>query len=142
VTGPDLNSPRCRLSDFVSPHGDQLADVRPELDGRRGGARSLDFVPRVFLVSAHGQRDETRRPMTLGNMRSLGPALARCDLYEVRPPDQINVDTFPDDVAVPSFGPRMRCGKCGHLGANVRPDWTQLRGTSIASPALAAITRP
>jgi hypothetical protein len=39
----------------------------------------------------------------------------------------VNVDDWPDEEPVPAFGPRMRCSKCGHLGASVRPDWTQLR---------------
>jgi hypothetical protein len=29
------------------------------------------------------------------------------------------------DVPVPSFGPRMRCTKCGHLGATARPNWIE-----------------
>jgi hypothetical protein len=67
-------------------------------------------------------------PMTLGNMRSLGPrsldvTCKACGYHTV-----VNVDAYPDDAPVPSFGPRMRCSRCGHLGANVRPDWTQLRG--------------
>jgi hypothetical protein len=66
--------------------------------------------------------------MTLGNMRSLGPrsldvTCKACGYHTV-----VNVDAYPDDAPVPSFGPRMRCSRCGHLGANVRPDWTQLRG--------------
>jgi hypothetical protein len=67
-------------------------------------------------------------PMTLGNMRSLGPRALDvtcnvCDYHAT-----VNVDAWPDDTPVPSMGPRMRCTKCGHLGAAVRPDWTQLRG--------------
>jgi hypothetical protein len=39
-----------------------------------------------------------------------------------------NVDEWPDEVLVPSFEPHIECTKCGHLGASVRPDCTQLRG--------------
>jgi hypothetical protein len=66
--------------------------------------------------------------MTLGNMRNLGPRSLDVTCTACGRRESVNVDAYPDDVEVPSFGPRMRCGKCGHLGANVRPDWTQLRG--------------
>jgi hypothetical protein len=46
--------------------------------------------------------------MTLGNMRKLGVrSLA---------------DGWPDDVAVPTFGPRMVCTRCGIMGADARPN--------------------
>jgi hypothetical protein len=63
--------------------------------------------------------------VTLGNMRSLGPRSldATCNAYGH--PTKLNADAFPDDAMVPSFGPRMRCSKCGHRGADVRADWSQ-----------------
>jgi hypothetical protein len=33
----------------------------------------------------------------------------------------MNVDHLPDDLTVPSFGPRMVCTKCGTIGADARP---------------------
>ena len=31
----------------------------------------------------------------------------------------------PDDVPVPTFGPRMVCTRCGILGADTRPNWKE-----------------
>jgi hypothetical protein len=63
--------------------------------------------------------------MTLGNMRANGVhtlsvwCLGRgCNHQRV-----IDVQSYGDDVAVPWFGPRMRCDRCSHLGADARPNW-------------------
>jgi hypothetical protein len=39
----------------------------------------------------------------------------------------LSVDRWPDDVAVPTFGPRMVCTGCGIVGADARPNWTEPR---------------
>jgi len=69
--------------------------------------------------------DEPIRRMTLGNMRRNGVrdlfvTCKHCVHYA-----HVNVDAWPDDLAVLSFGARMRCSKCGRLGAMVRPDWSE-----------------
>lgn len=75
------------------------------------------------------------KPMTLGNMRANGVRSLSvscngrgCDHQSV-----VNVDRFADDLTVPSFGPRLRCVQCGHLGADARPNWNEQRppGTSL-----------
>jgi hypothetical protein len=38
----------------------------------------------------------------------------------------IEVNNYPDDVPVPSFGPRMVCTNCGAIGADARPNWQEL----------------
>ncbi len=67
-------------------------------------------------------------PMSLGNMRHLGPRslVVTCLAYGYH--TTFNVDEWPNEILVPAFGPHIACTKCAHLGANVRPDWTQLRG--------------
>jgi hypothetical protein len=34
----------------------------------------------------------------------------------------MSADPWPDDVPVPTFGPRMVCTRCGIVGADVRPN--------------------
>jgi hypothetical protein len=73
------------------------------------------------------------RPMTLGNMRANGvQTLAiHCDgrwcNYEV----VLDVSGYPDDVAVPAFGPRMVCTACGAVGADARPNWNERAPPSL-----------
>ena len=72
-------------------------------------------------------------PMTLGNMRANGVrtlaawCLGRgCNHFRV-----LDVRAYTDDVPVPSFGPRLRCGRCGHLGADARPNWQERAPVSL-----------
>jgi hypothetical protein len=37
----------------------------------------------------------------------------------------LNADRWPDDVAVPTFGPGMVCTGCGIVGADARPNWKE-----------------
>jgi hypothetical protein len=36
-----------------------------------------------------------------------------------------DVERYGDDVPVPWFGPYLRCERCGHLGADARPNWNE-----------------
>src|SRR5215470_4564288 len=69
------------------------------------------------------RRDEPIRPITLGNMRLNGVG----GLYgpHCGHHSEVNVDAWPADVPVPSFGLRMRCSKCGNLGATTIPNWAE-----------------
>jgi len=72
-------------------------------------------------------------PITLGNMRENGVrtldvwCLGR-DRHHHR---MLDVDAMPDDVAVPSIGPRLRCERCGHRGADARPNWSEYQAPGM-----------
>jgi hypothetical protein len=63
--------------------------------------------------------------MTLGNMRRNGVRGLDVTCLHCGHHTEVNVDAHPDDVPVPSFGPRMRCTKCGKLGATAIPNWKE-----------------
>jgi hypothetical protein len=60
--------------------------------------------------------------MTLGSMRELG---VFCHNDACRHQALIDVSAYPDDVEVPSFRPRVKCGKCGGKNVDVRPNWKE-----------------
>jgi hypothetical protein len=65
--------------------------------------------------------------MTLGNMRQNGVRSLKvfCSNVACRHESIVNVDGHGDDVFVPSLGPRMRCERCGQLGADAMPNWNE-----------------
>jgi hypothetical protein len=66
-------------------------------------------------------------PMTLGNMRANGvlSLIAWCSNVNCHHEAIVNVDSQPDDMFVPSLGPRMKCERCGQRGADVPPNWNE-----------------
>jgi hypothetical protein len=64
-------------------------------------------------------------PMTLGNMRRNGvrSLAVACGAIDCHHHAVLDVEGYGDEVPVPGFRPRMRCTRCGHLGADVRPNW-------------------
>jgi len=58
--------------------------------------------------------------MTLGNMRENGvrSLTVTCGALWCHHQAVLDVNGFADDVAVPSFGPRMVCTVCGTIGAD------------------------
>jgi hypothetical protein len=69
--------------------------------------------------------------MTLGNMRGRGVhhLIAFCLNDACRHQALIDVSKYPDNVEVPSFQRRIKCGECGQRGRWVvmRPNWKKRR---------------
>jgi hypothetical protein len=67
--------------------------------------------------------------MTLGNMRRLGVhhLIAFCLNDACRHQAPIDESAYEDDVEVPSFQRRIKCGKCRRRGrwVDVRPSWKE-----------------
>jgi hypothetical protein len=65
--------------------------------------------------------------MNLGNMRANGvrSLAVHCGGHDCWHIATVNVDAYADDILVPAFGPRMRCERCGHRGAEVMPNWNE-----------------
>jgi hypothetical protein len=78
--------------------------------------------------------------MTVGNMRMNGVRGLFVTCLVCGYHTEVNVDARPDDVRVPSFGPRMRCSKCGNLGATARPNWIE-RADNSAPPSAETCVR-
>jgi hypothetical protein len=76
-------------------------------------------------------------PMNLGNMRASG--VRRLAIYclgsDCHHEAILDVSTYSDGVPVPSFGPRLRCEICGHLGADARPNWQERSPRSLFGPS-------
>ena len=44
---------------------------------------------------------------------------------------ELDADRWPDDVTFGDLQPRMLCTACGHLGADVRPDWGNMNARTL-----------
>jgi hypothetical protein len=71
--------------------------------------------------------------MTLRNMRENGVcSLAiTCGAVWCHHQAVLDVDAFADDMAVPSFGPRMVCTVCGAIGADAGPNWDERASVNL-----------
>jgi hypothetical protein len=63
--------------------------------------------------------------MTLGNMRLQGVRSLAVSCWCCHRGGVLSADPWPDAVYVPSFGPRMVCTRCGIVGADAGPNWTE-----------------
>jgi hypothetical protein len=67
------------------------------------------------------------QPVTLGHMYGCRRLLIYCSngLYSHHSAT-VDADRWPDDTAVRDLCPKAVCTRCGIIGADVRPDWTEL----------------
>ena len=74
--------------------------------------------------------------MTLGNMRANGvhTLAVWCSGRGCYHEAVLDVAGYPDDIAVPAFGPRMVCTVCGAIGADARPNWQERAPASLFGP--------
>jgi hypothetical protein len=68
--------------------------------------------------------DQPIEPMTLGNMRELGVRSLDVACWNCHHQAVLSADRS-DDVAVPTFGPRMVCTGCGIVGVDAWPNWKE-----------------
>jgi hypothetical protein len=64
-------------------------------------------------------------PMTLGKMRQIGVQMlfAYCLNNACRHSALVDVSRYPNEVEVPWFRLRVKCGKCGTRNVDVQPNW-------------------
>jgi hypothetical protein len=98
-----------------SPHEGRLHLVERLLASRRikGGERCPRF-------------DQPIEPMTLGNMPKLEVRSLFVSCWQCHHQAVLRADRWRDDVALPTFGPRMVCTGCGIVGADARPNWKEV----------------
>jgi hypothetical protein len=72
--------------------------------------------------------DALSRPMTLATMRAQGVRSLAVSCWLCRHGAVLIADRWPNEMSLPSFGPRMVCTSCGIIGADVRPNWQERKG--------------
>jgi hypothetical protein len=72
------------------------------------------------------RKRETFEPVTLGHIRGHGcrDLLVFCGSIHCSHETKMNADHLPDETPIRPLGARMVCSRCGHRGADVRPDWS------------------
>jgi hypothetical protein len=67
--------------------------------------------------------------MTIGNMRENGvrSLAVWCLGRDCEHQTVLDADHMAADIEIPSIGPKLRCSRCGHLGADARPNWSDPR---------------
>ena len=78
-----------------------------------------------FAIQTSMKKVNIQKAMTLGNMRANGVRSLAVYCSACHHQAVIDVSRYADDVALPTFGPRMLCTMCGAVGADARPNWQE-----------------
>ena len=75
------------------------------------------------------RKAETFEPVTMDRIRDHGcrDLLVYCNSGRCHHSATMNGDHLADDAVIRALGPKMVCTHCGHIGADVRPDWRPKR---------------
>ena len=102
---------------------------------------ALRNVGRICHLALREMAEHVRAGITTAELADVGTKVMRengarsllvtCSNVTCRHEKIVNVDAYDDDLFVPSFGPRMRCEKCGQCGADVRPNWNEQAPPSL-----------
>jgi hypothetical protein len=77
-------------------------------------------------MTARSRFNDPIEPMDLANMRQNGVRSLDVQCNQCRHRHILNVDHLSGDLTLPSVGPKMVCTKCGTVGADVRPNWSEV----------------
>jgi hypothetical protein len=69
---------------------------------------------------------ETFEPVTMGHISRprCRDLLTYCGSINCNHSAALNADQMADDTAIRQLAARMVCTKCGHVGADIPPDWS------------------
>jgi hypothetical protein len=73
------------------------------------------------------------KPVPLLTMRRLGrrTIVVYCGNDRCHHQAELDAGRWSDDVTFGDLQPRMLCTACGHLGADVRPDWGSMKSAQF-----------
>jgi hypothetical protein len=77
------------------------------------------------MAAMAGHKGERIASVTVGHIRSHGcrDLLIYCASIDCSHNAVMTADHLPDETLIRPLGRRMVCTRCGHAGADVRPDW-------------------
>ncbi len=127
------------LREIATAQNVAVSELVSRIDKERQN-KNLSSAIRVFVLDRYRQaasnrhqlmakqRDEPGSPITVGTLRQLGVRglLLVCVDPKCRHEATMSVDDYADTIELPSFAPRMVCGKCGGRRIQVRPNWKEM----------------